>query len=329
MFAKTSVGSKALQTIGLLSLRDGQGTALLAHLLASSPVALGNLAALLHAKVPPGDVSPLSARSAQLEGPGEPQEDAPVVGVAPELTAATCAASLFCSVLSGPGADPEHARIIADALLPPAAAALQRVAESAFASSGHGAAWPSYVAQVVEAALSRAGESVAAAADRVLDAATGLTQDLEQLLALPFWDGASTYTVHPSAQPSGAASWEEAPQQSGNSKAVVQRLCTRLQKADSRRRLRPQMQLEQRLQKRRQQQPGPRLQLQPPAQQQEPPMPACAGCGRAEAAGSGVRLRPCRGCRRVRYCGEECMRRQWPGHRAACKAAQAAAQQRE
>jgi hypothetical protein len=38
-----------------------------------------------------------------------------------------------------------------------------------------------------------------------------------------------------------------------------------------------------------------------------------------------VRLRLCRGCRQVRYCGEECMRRHWASHRPACKAAQASA----
>jgi hypothetical protein len=58
--------------------------------------------------------------------------------------------------------------------------------------------------------------------------------------------------------------------------------------------------------------------------------PACIGCGATEAAGSGVRLRLCRGCRRVRFCGEACMTQHWGSHRAACKAAQeAAAQQRE
>jgi hypothetical protein len=67
----------------------------------------------------------------------------------------------------------------------------------------------------------------------------------------------------------------------------------------------------------------------PLAQPQEPPVPACAGCGRAGAPGSGVRLRLCRGCRQVRYCGEECMRQQWPGHRAVCRAAQAAAKQKD
>jgi hypothetical protein len=66
-----------------------------------------------------------------------------------------------------------------------------------------------------------------------------------------------------------------------------------------------------------------------PATALQGPAGACAGCGATEAAGSGVRLRLCRGCRRVRYCGEECMRRQWRGHRAACKAAQAAAQKAE
>jgi hypothetical protein len=48
----------------------------------------------------------------------------------------------------------------------------------------------------------------------------------------------------------------------------------------------------------------------------------CAECG------AGGRLRLCRGCRAVRYCGEECARRAWKGgHRAKCLAAQAARQQ--
>jgi hypothetical protein len=48
----------------------------------------------------------------------------------------------------------------------------------------------------------------------------------------------------------------------------------------------------------------------------------CAECG------AGARLRLCRGCRMVRYCGEECARRAWKGgHRAECLAAQAARQQ--
>ena len=41
--------------------------------------------------------------------------------------------------------------------------------------------------------------------------------------------------------------------------------------------------------------------------------PACAACGAAAAP-----LR-CGGCRRARYCGAECQKRDWRAHKAACK----------
>ncbi|KIZ01352.1 hypothetical protein MNEG_6609 [Monoraphidium neglectum] len=82
-----------------------------------------------------------------------------------------------------------------------------------------------------------------------------------------------------------------------------------------------------RRQQQQQQQEQQRQVLQPPLPAATPPEPAaCASCGAVELAGSGgVRLRLCRGCRQVRYCGEECMRLHWASHRPACKAAQGVA----
>jgi hypothetical protein len=50
---------------------------------------------------------------------------------------------------------------------------------------------------------------------------------------------------------------------------------------------------------------------------------ACSGCGRLPAAGAGA-FKLCGGCHDAGYCSAECQRAQWPVHRPACKAAQAA-----
>jgi hypothetical protein len=63
------------------------------------------------------------------------------------------------------------------------------------------------------------------------------------------------------------------------------------------------------------------------AEQPHPSAPKrCACCG--AASGPGVTLRLCSGCRLVRFCGAACQRQMWPEHKAACKAAAAAAEQR-
>lgn len=46
---------------------------------------------------------------------------------------------------------------------------------------------------------------------------------------------------------------------------------------------------------------------------------ACAACGATQA--DGARLRACTGCEAAYYCCVEHQRRDWPGHKAACKAA--------
>ena len=50
---------------------------------------------------------------------------------------------------------------------------------------------------------------------------------------------------------------------------------------------------------------------------------ACAACGKPPAAGK-AHLR-CSGCKQIRLCSPECQKAIWPQHKAACKAAQAAA----
>jgi hypothetical protein len=45
-----------------------------------------------------------------------------------------------------------------------------------------------------------------------------------------------------------------------------------------------------------------------------PPPRSCARCGSEELP----RLRVCRGCDAVRYCGRECQRAHWLEHRACC-----------
>jgi hypothetical protein len=59
----------------------------------------------------------------------------------------------------------------------------------------------------------------------------------------------------------------------------------------------------------------------------EQPLRACASCGKT-AAEQGVKLRHCTGCHARWFCSPECQRADWKsptGHKAACKAAQAAA----
>lgn len=51
---------------------------------------------------------------------------------------------------------------------------------------------------------------------------------------------------------------------------------------------------------------------------------SCAACGAASARG-GSRLPKCGGCGLVRYCSPACAKADWPAHKAACRAAQAAA----
>ncbi|KIZ06373.1 hypothetical protein MNEG_1573, partial [Monoraphidium neglectum] len=101
-----------------------------------------------------------------------------------------------------------------------------------------------------------------------------------------------------------------------------------------------QEQQEQQQQRQRQQaagwhEPQEQRQQQPPSTQPQAGAPAASPAAGAAAAasercaecGTGGRLRLCRGCRAVRYCGEECARRAWKGgHRAECLAAQAAGQ---
>jgi hypothetical protein len=68
-------------------------------------------------------------------------------------------------------------------------------------------------------------------------------------------------------------------------------------------------------------------QAQQPRQQLVDPQTCCSFCG-ASAAAPGTRLRLCRGCRAARFCSDACYRKGWAaGHRQACKAAQAQAQQ--
>lgn len=45
---------------------------------------------------------------------------------------------------------------------------------------------------------------------------------------------------------------------------------------------------------------------------------ACRGCG-ALRNGNGVKLSVCNGCFSVWYCGRECQRKDWPGHKGSCQ----------
>jgi hypothetical protein len=68
-------------------------------------------------------------------------------------------------------------------------------------------------------------------------------------------------------------------------------------------------------------------QAQQPRQQLLDPQPRCGFCG-TSAAAPGTRLRLCRGCRAAHFCSNACYKQGWAaGHRQACKAAQAQAQQ--
>jgi pyruvate/2-oxoglutarate dehydrogenase complex dihydrolipoamide acyltransferase (E2) component len=81
-------------------------------------------------------------------------------------------------------------------------------------------------------------------------------------------------------------------------------------------------------QQQQQQQPVPPSQQQAGAPAAPPAAGAAAAAEQCAECGARGRLRLCRGCRAVRYCGEECARRAWKGgHRAECLAAQAAGQQ--
>jgi hypothetical protein len=51
---------------------------------------------------------------------------------------------------------------------------------------------------------------------------------------------------------------------------------------------------------------------------------ACACCGIKPEALMNGKLRECKGCGSVRYCGKECQMAHWPAHKAPCKASQAA-----
>ncbi|KAI8473577.1 MAG: hypothetical protein J3K34DRAFT_499376 [Monoraphidium minutum] len=48
----------------------------------------------------------------------------------------------------------------------------------------------------------------------------------------------------------------------------------------------------------------------------------------AAAEAAGLKIRDCRGCRRVGFCSAQCQAQAWPGHKAACRAAQAAREAR-
>lgn len=66
----------------------------------------------------------------------------------------------------------------------------------------------------------------------------------------------------------------------------------------------------------------------PGTEQQAVAPDCCAGC--AKAAGNGVRLKVCTGCRAAPFCSQECYKAAWKaGHRQECKAAQAAAAERD
>jgi hypothetical protein len=89
-----------------------------------------------------------------------------------------------------------------------------------------------------------------------------------------------------------------------------------------------QEQQQQQLQHREARQQRPLTQPQAGVPAAPPAAGAAAASERCAECGTGGRLRLCRGCRAVRYCGEECARRAWKGgHRAECLAAQAAGQQ--
>jgi hypothetical protein len=228
-----------------------------------------------------------------------------------------------------PSTDPEHARVVAGALLPALASALWRVVNAI--SSATARAQPDVppyrpvnLAQATEAAASCLVDSDAAAR-LIFKAAPDLAHALEHLLASEDLAQGRVSVVR--CCPDSPAWQQDWPQQ-----AVARRLCKRLREAEAR--------LQDEQLPNGQQPEGPpqeeQLQLseeqgqQPPAHAAPALAPACAGCGVTEAAGSGVRLRLCRGCRRVRFCGEACMRRHWASHRPACEAAQeAAAQQRD
>lgn len=53
----------------------------------------------------------------------------------------------------------------------------------------------------------------------------------------------------------------------------------------------------------------------------------CAACNKYEpsVASAATKLRTCAGCRAVRYCSADCQHAHWPLHKAACRAARAAA----
>jgi len=57
----------------------------------------------------------------------------------------------------------------------------------------------------------------------------------------------------------------------------------------------------------------------------QPPGTVCDGCGVPETEAS---LRACNGCLVARFCGNACLRAAWPAHKAECKRAQAAREER-
>ncbi len=52
----------------------------------------------------------------------------------------------------------------------------------------------------------------------------------------------------------------------------------------------------------------------------EQPRKQCANCG--ATSGGGVKLRKCAGCRRVRYCSQECQAQHWAQHKLVCTPAE-------
>jgi hypothetical protein len=272
-----------------------------------------------------------------------------------ESTSAVHAAALIRDLLLDPSINVDHARIISTAVLPAAAAATQRslnVLLPAAAADPSGrvctASWPPQLADAVEAACAHLGDPVKAAG-LVLDATPGLGLALGRLYVALESEPGERWASHGDRE-------SKARRVLGSPKAVAGRLFEMLQEVERGRRRQQQEQEQQQEQQQQQQQEQEdkqqqqqheheqkqeqdqqqqeqeKQQQQEQQQEQQPPLPAaappapaaCSGCGAVKAAGSsGVRLRLCRGCRQVRYCGEECMRRHWPEHRCACKAAQA------
>jgi hypothetical protein len=316
--AGTQCAFEVLRVLNNLTFQDNQRTADLASLVATSAAARQAMIAQLCVDENTSSGPAYVMRGVGGNNPGDEGRNVhPCIAVMDEAGVA------FTELLSEPLVHPDHARVIADALLPAAAVALQRALHMVRAqydapdNASCTAHWPANLTHAMDAAFNHASDANVAAV-AMLDAAPGLDGGLERLLASEEWpdvpvvdSDACCGQQHVQAAAQRVRSWLRDAKQ------------WRQQQQQQLQRLQQQQQQRKAQEEQQRQQPAQLLPL-PRAAALQAPAHACAGCGVIEAAGSGVRLRLCRGCRQVRYCGEECMRGHWASHRPACKAAQAA-----